>query len=74
VKVAILGPSEISLSMAKQLIDLGASVRLFWRPELNTPYELELYESQVLIPAPAKTVSKRFLFSRPNTRKEISFC
>jgi hypothetical protein len=60
-KVAVLGPSDAALEITRALIDLGASVRLFWRPELHTEELIELHRQDVLIAAPWTKVTKRFL-------------
>lgn len=60
-KVAVLGPSDAALEITRGLIDLGASVRLFWRPELNTEELIEWHRQDILIVAPWTKVTKRFL-------------
>ena len=61
-KVAILGPSKAALSMTHQLLELGASVRLFWPAEL-TQELAALHAQGVLIPSPWQQVTKRFLLA-----------
>jgi hypothetical protein len=60
-KVAVLGPSIAALHMTRELLALGASVRLFWQQELNHPELIELHAQGVLIAAPWSQVTKRFL-------------
>ncbi len=60
-KIAVLGPSAEALHMTQDLLRLGASVRLFWQSALASSLEKELFEQDVLIPAPFKSITKRFL-------------
>lgn len=60
-KIAVLGPSPEALHITLDLIRLGASVRLFWQSMLTSEVEKELYQQDILIPAPFKSVTKRFL-------------
>lgn len=62
-KVAVLGPSQAALRMTRELIQLGASVRLFWQPVLDTQELVDLHQSGVLVAAPWLQVSKRFLLA-----------
>lgn len=60
-KVAVLGSSPAAQSITRELLALGASVRLFW-PEVLTHPELQKWrDSDVLIQAPWQQVTKRFL-------------
>lgn len=59
-KVAILGPSLPALSIATQLHELGASVRLFWPGDRALPGVQALAEAQVVVPHPWVRVTKRF--------------
>jgi hypothetical protein len=61
VKVAILGPGPAALEMTADLVKLGASVRLFWKPELESELEKQFYNDDILVPAPWHQVTKRFL-------------
>lgn len=60
-KVAVLGPSDAAREITRELINLGASVRLFWRPELHTEELIEWHRQDILIAAPWTKVTKRFL-------------
>jgi hypothetical protein len=60
-KVAVLGPSNAALEITRELINLGASVRLFWRAELHTEELIEWHRQDILIAAPWTKVTKRFL-------------
>lgn len=73
-KVAVLGPSKHALQMTRELIQLGASVRLFWRPVLDTQELIDLHQSGVLVAAPWLQVSKRFLLAgqKPATQSRFA--
>lgn len=72
-KVAVLGPSPAALSMTRELIQLGASVRLFWQPVLDTQELIDLHQAGVLVAAPWLQVSKRFLLAGQKPTKKSRF-
>lgn len=60
-KVAILGPSPQAMEIARELIALGASVRLFWQPVLETAELIAWHQQGLVVAAPWRQVTKRFL-------------
>ena len=72
-KIAVLGPSSEALHMTQDLLRLGASVRLFWRSALESPIEQEFFAQDVLIPAPFKSVTKRFLIAGETPKARSRF-
>lgn len=60
-KVAVLGPSRDALDMTRKLLELGASVRLYWGEAPSSAEELRLSQAHVLSPHPWRQVTKRFL-------------
>ncbi len=73
-KVAVLGPSDHALHMTRELIQLGASVRLFWQVQLDTQELIDLHQCGVLVAAPWLQVSKRFLLAgqKPSTQSRFA--
>ncbi|MBY0515301.1 MAG: hypothetical protein K2P81_00225 [Bacteriovoracaceae bacterium] len=72
-KIAVLGPSNAALMMTRDLLSLGASVRLFWEGVLGGEELLKLHQEGVLINSPWQQVTKRFLLAGQKPADQTRF-
>ena len=73
-KVAVLGPSPAAINITRELLQLGAAVRLFWNAPVVAPELQQWVQDGVVILAPWHQVTKRFLLAgeKPGTKSRFA--